>query len=571
MYSARLRHFFYVGLVIPFTVSLEEIYIIKIVMSKYLWYIARVALLTIVYLVCAELSEKTIVPGEAATLIWPSAGVGIAALYIFGYRLWPGIALGVLLHSTSDMRPFFPFAMCAALGATIAAVISVYLLKKTQFDRSLTRMRDVTKFVIYAGLLAPTISATIGVGGLVWGQIIGPEQFLYTWTTWWIGDALGILVYAPLLLVWDKTSLKKILTLRKGVFITAVSTLLLLAIMVAFVFGVLPLSPEGINPYKYAIMPLMPIIALYFGQRGNVTAMAIALTLAIIFTVIRYQPGQSYYLTLGILQQAVAVLSLSFMYVAAAIGERDAKKRALVRRAIELDEKRAYFQQLSDAKDEFISIASHQLRSPATGIKMHLGMLRTGILGNVSSEQQASIDAAYETNERLIMTIEDLLTTAELDAGGLALAREKVDIKELLQSVVDSLTTVVSGRDQTVEIYYGPGQYIRKIDRKKFSIAIENIIENASKYSHPKTTVHVGLARRGDRIIITVRDEGVGIVKKDIRKLFNKFARIPNELTTERGGNGLGLYLVKEIVESHGGRISVKSEPGVGTTFTISI
>lgn len=169
------------------------------------------------------------------------------------------------------------------------------------------------------------------------------------------------------------------------------------------------------------------------------------------------------------------------------------------------------------------------------------------------------------------MTIEDLLTTAELNAGGLALTRENVDLQELLRSSIDNMSTVISGRDQTIDYSYGPGEYVRNIDSKKIGIALENLIDNASKYSYPKTTVYVGLTKRDSRAIITIRDQGVGIEKKDIRKLFDKFSRIPNELTSERSGNGLGLYLVKEIVVSHGGRISVKSEPGVGTTFTVSI
>lgn len=537
-------------------------------MSKYLRYITRVALLAIVYFVCAEISEMTIVSGGAATLIWPSAGIAIASLYLFGYSLWPGIVIGVLLSSMEDN---LPFAYMGAIGATVSAVISVYLLKRGGFDRSLHRVKDVTKFIVYGAVLAPTISATIGVTGLLMDKLIGIDTFITTWLTWWVGDALGILVYAPVTLVWDRASLKRLLNLRNNISIFGFCVFLLLAIVVYIVFGLLPLSDKGVNPYKFMIMPIFPFIALYFSQRGNVTAIAFALTLAMTLTVIRYTSGQSYYLTLVILQQAVVMLSVSFMYVSAAIAERDAKQILLIRKTVELERKRAYYQQLSDAKDEFISTASHQLRTPATGVKMHLGMLRTGMLGSISQNQKASVDAAYDTNERLIMTIEDLLTTAELDAGELALNRENVDIKELLQEAIDNLGTVISGRDQTIDFHYGSGDYVRNIDSKKIAIVLENILNNASKYSYPKTTIYVDMAKRGGKVVITVRDEGVGIAKKDIHKLFNKFSRIPNELTAERSGNGLGLYLVKEIVKSHDGQIRVQSELGVGTTFTVSI
>ncbi len=540
--------------------------------SKYLRYVLRVAVLAIVYLTVAELSELTMLSGDAATLIWPGAGIAIMALYIYGYGIWPGVAIGVVLSTSVDAQPLFPTGLLVALGATLAAVTSVYLLKKVRFDRSLNRIRDVSKFLVYGGLIAPTISATIGVYGLMLGGLIRPDQYAYTWLTWWIGDALGIVAYGPFLLVWDGPSIRKFLKRRyKNV---SVFLLLIFGILVAMsfiIFDLLPLSHEGINPYKFLIMPLFPVIALYFGQRGNVTATAISLTIAVVFTVARYTPEQNHYLSLGILQLAVATLSISFMYITAAIAERDAKQRVLIRQTIELEEKRAYFQQLSDAKDEFISIASHQLRSPATGVKMHLGMLKTGLLGNVSPEQLASIDAAYDTNERLIMTIENLLTTAEMDTGVMSLMREKTDVKELVQSIAEGMRPVLLGRGQTLEIDVEPGSYTKAIDQKKLSIAIENLIENASKYSYEDTTVRVGMTKKNGQIIITIRDDGIGIAKKDTRKLFDKFTRIPNELSSTRSGNGLGLYLVKQIVTAHNGTIKVESELGVGTVFTVRL
>lgn len=541
-------------------------------MRKYLWYVIRVVVLALVYLAVAELSELTMVAGDQATLIWPGAGIAIMALYVYGYKLWPGITIGVLLSTAVDSQPLLSTGLLVAVGATVGAITSVYLLKRVRFDREMTRIKDVTKFLVLAGLIAPTISATIGVYGLMVGGLISPDQYLYTWSTWWIGDALGIVAYGPFLLIWDKQSIKKLVSIRRRNISTFMIIVFGTLVAMSFViFDLMPLSHEGINPYKFLIVPLFPVVALYFGQRGNVTATAISLTIAIIFTIARYTPEQSHYLSLGILQLAVATLSISFMYITAAIAERDAHQRVLTRRAIELDEKRAYYQQLSHAKDEFISIASHQLRSPATGVKMHLGMLKTGLLGTISDEQLASIEAAYDTNERLIMTIENLLTTAEVDAGGMSVIREKTDINQLLLSIVEGMKPVLLGRGQTIEFDHTPGDYVKNIDIKKLTIAIENLIENASKYSYEDTTVHVGLTKKQGKIVITIRDEGIGIDKKNTRKLFDKFTRIPNEFTSTRSGNGLGLYLVKQIITAHAGHIAVVSELGVGTTFTIRL
>jgi signal transduction histidine kinase len=144
-------------------------------------------------------------------------------------------------------------------------------------------------------------------------------------------------------------------------------------------------------------------------------------------------------------------------------------------------------------------------------------------------------------------------------------------MKHVVSKVIDGLASTIAERNQTIKFIHGRGNYISKVDRSKISIVLENLIDNASKYSPPGKKIEVKLASSKSKLNITVKDEGVGIAKKDISKLFKKFSRVENEFSVLRGGNGLGLYWVKKIVKLHGGTITVTSKPGQGTVFTLDI
>lgn len=537
-------------------------------MSNRVRYCLQIFGLFAIYFIVAKISKTVGQTEHVANLIWPPAGIALATLLLYGYRLWPGVFLGGLMLEFSEHASLIAM-FSVSTGITLEALGGAYLLKKAKFNIHLDRTFDVMCFIIFGAVFSTMISAIIGVGGLHFSGELSKENLLNTINTWWVGDMLGVLVTAPLLLVWNKKSIagafknKSVRSYVKPAFI-----FIGLAVTSFIAFG--NFLPYGAGAYKFLVTPFLAIIVIYYGQRGNVMAIALLSFTATVVTVMRYPEDHEMNILLFIVQQFIVILSISFMFVAAALAERDHEQRLLIKRAVELDKKSAYLKKLNDAKDEFISLASHQLRTPATVTKMYLGM---ALLDSSSfkKDQRVNISTAYNANERLIELIGDLLTVAEVQIGELILQKQKTDIKKLIEGVIITLHPVIKAYQQKIVFNYERKDYIQGVDRKQMRIAIENLIENASKYSYPQATVYVDLAKRGEKVIITIRDEGVGIRKKDIRRLFNKFSRIPNELTSERSGNGLGLYLVKEIVESHGGRITVQSELGVGTTFTVSI
>lgn len=226
---------------------------------------------------------------------------------------------------------------------------------------------------------------------------------------------------------------------------------------------------------------------------------------------------------------------------------------------------------LDEAKEEFVSIASHELRTPATAVKNFIGLLREGYAGDMTAEQKQYVELAYESNERELEIITSLLYVARSDAGRIVLSKQKIHPKELLDSVLSEQGESIKQRKQTLQKDYIADKLSVEVDHDYMRMALTNIVSNASKYTKTGGKVMVSVSATDKEVHIGITDTGVGIAANDKEKLFKKFSRIDNELSTVVGGNGLGLYLTKQVVDLHGGNIDVQSKPGKGTTFTVTL
>jgi len=226
--------------------------------------------------------------------------------------------------------------------------------------------------------------------------------------------------------------------------------------------------------------------------------------------------------------------------------------------------------EINRSKDEFIALASHQLRTPATAVKQYVGMILEGYAGDLTPEQNKFLQSAYESNERQIQVVNDILRVAKLDLKKITLKRAETDISKLMESILNDMASLMENRDQILK-YDVPKEPVSAfIDTEYIRMAIGNIVDNASKYTPPgKTITAIVTAVPAGRILVSIHDEGVGIAKEDTDKLFKKFSRIHNPLSVKVGGTGLGLYWSKEVVHLHGGSIDVESELGIGTTFKV--
>ena len=223
------------------------------------------------------------------------------------------------------------------------------------------------------------------------------------------------------------------------------------------------------------------------------------------------------------------------------------------------------------SKDEFIMLASHQLRTPASGVKQFVGMIIQGYVGKVPPKQMQILKRAYDCNERQIKITDDLLKVARIDTGQVSLTKIPCNAIELIRNVIAEQESIYSSRKQKVHFSPQRDKVALFADIKLIYMVLENLLDNASKYSPHGATVTVSIRKNKDWVSISVRDTGVGISKDDRSKLFQKFSRITNPLSDTVGGSGLGLYLAKKIIELHDGTLGVSSVIGQGSTFIIKL
>jgi signal transduction histidine kinase len=220
------------------------------------------------------------------------------------------------------------------------------------------------------------------------------------------------------------------------------------------------------------------------------------------------------------------------------------------------------------AKDEFISLASHQLRTPATGVKQYLGMLLEGYAGDLSDSHRTFITTAYNSNEKQLAIINSILRTAQIDSGVYKLKKAPQNLAALVDMVLVDFQPVILMREQLIVCSIDELIEV-DVDATEISVALTNIVENASKYSPNGTQITISATQTKRATRISIRDQGVGIDSVDQDKIFEKFTRIDNALSDTVNGSGLGLYWVKRIIEIHGGSIRLTSSMGKGTTFTV--
>jgi len=228
-------------------------------------------------------------------------------------------------------------------------------------------------------------------------------------------------------------------------------------------------------------------------------------------------------------------------------------------------------QELEKSKGEFIDIAAHQLRTPASIVKLHLGAMLSGYVGKLSSKQAAALRNVYDTNERAIQIIEDVLRVAKVDNKDTVMHVRPENVQQLLNDAVRSIRPALKARKQRLVRHFPKQPVSASLDAVYVRMVVENLLDNASKYSPNGATITLGIEPGTHSNFIHVTDTGVGIAKRDTTKLFKKFSRIDNNLSDNITGSGLGLYWAQQIAELHGGKITVKSKKGAGSTFTLEI
>lgn len=225
--------------------------------------------------------------------------------------------------------------------------------------------------------------------------------------------------------------------------------------------------------------------------------------------------------------------------------------------------------QLESSKTEFVSLASHQLRTPLSTLNWYSEILLSGELGKLSAQQKQYTTEIYKASQRMIRLVNDLLNLSRIEMGKLAIQPNHINLKSIIKDITDDLQHDLKMRQLTLAINYPEKELKLFGDQQIINIVITNLLSNAMKYSPKGGKVAIDIAfKNAATVAIVVSDSGMGIPDNEKAKIFTKFFRAENAKVSVSDGTGLGLYIVKAFVESAGGSIKFKSSTH-GTTFTV--
>jgi signal transduction histidine kinase len=251
--------------------------------------------------------------------------------------------------------------------------------------------------------------------------------------------------------------------------------------------------------------------------------------------------------------------------------ELDRTGKVLVRRDLELSQANSRLEELDTVKSEFVSVAAHQLRTPLTGIRWGLQGLINEEYGGVSPQQREVLQTGLRVALSAIELINNLLDVAHIESGRFGYSFVQGDLMEVIHAAAAAMEPRCAQKGVTLELSHLPERLELDLDRERMRMVFDNLLDNAIKYTHPGGTVRVCAKEEAGNMEVSISDSGIGIPERDQRRLFSKFFRAPNALLMQTSGTGLGLYLVKNIIDQHHGSISVESSEGKGTTFIITL
>ena len=235
----------------------------------------------------------------------------------------------------------------------------------------------------------------------------------------------------------------------------------------------------------------------------------------------------------------------------------------------ELSEKNNALREASEMKSQLLAIAAHDMKNPLNAIREFARILKDEV--GEESNHYDPLDLIHKSSDQMLHLVSTLLDSAALENGQITLEREPLDLNQLAAAVVRRNQKLAERKDQTLDLVLASGRAVVSADRSRILEAMDNLVNNAIKYSPPLRSISVAVRLDGATVRFIVEDEGPGFTEDDQSKLFRKFQRLSAQPTGGETSTGLGLAIVKQIIEMHDGRISLQSEPGRGSTFTIDL
>jgi signal transduction histidine kinase len=437
-------------------------------------------------------------------------------------------------------------AIAIATGNTFEAVLGAFCLRQlSRYDGAFNRLRHVLVLIGPVAILTTLVSATVGVASLELGGIVLPHRGWATWRAWWIGDALSVLVVAPLLLTWAKARSFKVRPARLAEAAVLGSALAGTCLAVFFRD---PNADGYPFEFPYVLFPLFIWTAIRFGLRGAATATALVASLAIWGTARGGGPfvRESLSASLVAVQTFLVSAALTPLVVAGTI--EDLRYAAL--------------------QETFVASLSHDLKNPLSALLTSARILAKRTETELACEHvQKHVQLVDRCVERMVHLIGDMLDSAAIDTGRFSMNRRDEDATSLVTEAVESMLPLAVAKQQEV-FAQATGRIPCVCDRDRLLQVLSNLIGNAIKFTAKGGTIRVAAQQADHEVRFSVQDNGDGIPPTELCHVFERYWHTGS---ASGGGTGLGLFISRGIVEAHSGRIWVESTQGAGSTFHFTI
>jgi signal transduction histidine kinase len=258
-----------------------------------------------------------------------------------------------------------------------------------------------------------------------------------------------------------------------------------------------------------------------------------------------------------------------------AFGQEDITfiERLADRAAVAIENARLYqeLHQANQAKSDFISLVTHELRIPMTSIRGYTDLLLGEIAGPLGGSQKEFVNTIRRNLDRMVVLVRDLSDINRIESGRMKFEFSEFDLNELVEEIARDFREAIEARQQTLTLAPSPSPLVIHADRTRIAQAVTNLVSNANKYTPERGTIHLRMQRKESVAEVAVIDDGIGIAAEDQARLFSQFFRSEDEEVRAQSGWGLGLSIVKKLVEAQGGQVTFSSTLGEGSTFTVTI
>lgn len=519
-------------------------------------YLVRLAAVAIAYWGAAHLSLNLALIHGQVTPIWPPTGIALVTFLTLGRRMWPAIAIAAFAVNL-PLGPSPLGAAAIACGNTLAPLVSSELLRRAGFRRQLDRMRDAIAIVVLGALVGMTISATIGTSVLTLSGAIPMSNFPSTWAVWWAGDAMGVLLVAPFLL----SLLRRSGADRLGWRVSAELTALLAGIgaVTYFLF-------ENQYRLEYLVLPLIAVAAWRFRLAGAAPAALIASVIAVWAAVNGSGPFASETLLekMVTLQAFNISVSLASFLLASFVDARQQRE--------EISRLYASANLAIAAKTNAIDVAAHEVGPPLAGLTSYLAILADGKLGPPPPKWTAILRVMADKAWQVDRIINELVDAARIEAKAQPSARTYLDLREAVEQAVARAKPRVEISGARIDTTFGLDPVPVDADARQIGRILDNLINNSLTYTVRTPRLKLDAITEGNRALVRVIDNGVGMSDVERARVFQPFHRTANPTFSNVPGAGLGLYTSRKLAEVNQGKLTLeRSEPGVGTCFALDL